>query len=369
MTNRIQIVQNLLSDFSLDAILITSPKNIAYLTNYYGFSDHERDAYVLITKSENYLFSNSLYESELKGRVTDFKLVITNAKQPFKMHLQKIYTHARIRTVGFEDTNLTVSEFQKISFTNVSYLPLDLRHIRIRKSIDEITSFKKACELTDKAFGYISSSELTPGITELELATRLELFIKQNGADISFKTIVAFGKNSATPHHHTDDTTLKVNDIVLIDFGVKMDDYCSDMTRTFFVGKPTNEQQKVYDVVLQSQKKAVEYINEKLKNTEKVKAKEVDHISREYIISQGFPSIPHSLGHGIGLEVHEAPSLSPFSEDVLEEGMIFSIEPGIYLPAGEQASQGFGVRIEDLYVIQNEMLTPLTQSNTSLIPN
>jgi len=188
------------------------------------------------------------------------------------------------------------------------------------------------------------------------------------GAVVSFPPIVAFGKNSSIPHHQTGDSILgpesssgREGQIILLDFGVKYDDYCSDMTRTVFFGKPSKEQQKIYETVLSAQQKAVDYINKTLKSGKKIWASKVDIAARDYIISKGFPTIPHSLGHGIGLEVHEHPSLSPKSKEDLKSGMVFSIEPGIYIP-----NLG-GVRIEDLFVLENQQLRALTGSSKALI--
>lgn len=148
---------------------------------------------------------------------------------------------------------------------------------------------------------------------------------------------------------------------VLLDFGIKVDNYCSDMTRTIFYGKASNKQKKIYQTVLEAQTKAADFLNQQIKSKKKVIGKEVDQVARDYIISQGFPAIPHGLGHGIGLEVHEAPRLSPKSDDEITEGMVFSIEPGIYIP-------GYGgVRIEDLYVVEKSGLRQLTGSSKDII--
>ena len=141
--------------------------------------------------------------------------------------------------------------------------------------------------------------------------------------------------------------------------GIKYENYCSDMTRTIFIGQPTDEQKKIYQTVLTSQELAIEQFNNetmKQKEIKQIHANEIDKVASDFITSRGFPSIPHSLGHGIGLEVHEAPHLSPKSKEILTNGMVFSIEPGIYLP------DNMGVRIEDLFTIQNNELTQLTKS-------
>lgn len=192
-------------------------------------------------------------------------------------------------------------------------------------------------------------SKIEADISEQELAEHFKTFVAYRGAGFSFPVIVAFGKNTSEVHHPTGDAVLKLGDFVMMDFGVKLKGYCSDMTRTFVFGKATKKQQKMLDAVKAAQQLAVDFIQTKLQKNDKISAREVDAIARDYLISQGYPSIPHSLGHGIGREVHEDPKISPKSEDFLEPGMVFSIEPGIYLP-------GFGgVRIEDLYTIKGDI--------------
>ena len=189
----------------------------------------------------------------------------------------------------------------------------------------------------------------------------MEYFIKKHGAELSFPSIVAFGKNSSVPHHQTGNTKLTERiKLILLDFGVKYENYCSDMTRTIFFGKPSEKQKKIFEVVLEAQQKAANFLGSAIKFGKKVSASEVDKAARDYIISKGYLTIPHSLGHGIGLEVHEHPSLSPRSKDTLKEGMVFSIEPGIYLP------NFGGVRVEDLFVIQKNTLNQLTLSSKKL---
>lgn len=360
VSSRIQKLRRILQEQSIDALLVSHPKQIVYLSKYNGFSDTERDAYIIVTKQNQYLFTNPLYETAVKQQVSDFQIISSSYEHPFKKSLHSLFFKNKVKTVGFDETNLSVKEFQNIQFPKVDYIPVPFSDMRIQKSSEEIDRIQKACDLTDKAFSYIIK-HITSGITEKQLATELEFFIKKNNAELSFPTIVAFGENAATPHHHTGETKLKNRDLILIDFGVRLNDYCSDMTRTFFVGKPTNEQRKAYDVVLDSQRKAIDYMNQELRIKNHAKARNVDEVSRKYICTQGYPSIPHSLGHGIGLEVHEAPSLSPHSDYLLTNGMAFSIEPGIYIP------NKFGIRIEDLYAIKNNTLIRLTNSVSDLI--
>lgn len=226
------------------------------------------------------------------------------------------------------------------------------------KKPEEIQAIEKACQLGDKTFNYILK-KIKPGVTEKQLAFEIKFFIKKHGGGTSFRPIVAFGANSSTPHHKTThNSKLKTHNLILLDFGVKLDSYCSDMTRVVFLGKATEEQRKVYQTVLEAQKLVIKHL---VKLVNLIKAKEVDRVARDYIIKAGFPTMPHGLGHGIGLKVHEPPRLSPKSKDILKPGMVFSIEPGIYLPGK------FGVRIEDLVVLEKSGPRILTKSPREII--
>lgn len=351
----------------VDALLVSSTSNITYLTGYSGFSQIEREAYLLIVAQplgltnktpgvKGYLITDGRYTEAVKN-IPNFTLVEINPTQPLKNSLIKLAKKHKIKKLGIEENNLTVSEYKmfKKYFNNIYHFS-DIVTLRAVKDSDEITAIEKTCQLGDKAFDYILG-KIKEGVTEKELAFEIEFFIKKNYADISFKPIVAFGKNSAIPHHQTSDKKLKMNNWVLLDFGVKIDNYCSDMTRTVFFGKTNNEQKKMYQTVLEAQRKAIESLTSDGGRTD---SSEVDRVARDYIIYQGYPTIPHSLGHGIGLEVHETPSISPNSKDILKPGMVFSIEPGIYLPGIG------GVRIEDLVVIENSNSRLLTKSPSLL---
>lgn len=347
-------VLDLLKGKQLDALLLSSPTQISYLTSYGGFSQLERDAFLLVSKKKSYLFTNSLLRNEVTQKIKDIEVVEHTRGHPFAKNLAEIVKKEKIQRIGFESNNVTVTEYLTLT-ENVScpFISVDLSSLRLIKQKKEIEQVKDACTIAKKAFN-VTIKKIKPGISEKEVAALFEINILKLGASLSFPTIVAFGKNAATPHHHSDDTTLKINDLILIDFGAKYNNYCSDMTRTFSIGKPPREQLKAVDIVSMSQDLAVKYIENLLNEKKEISASSVDDIAREYILEKGYPSIPHSLGHGIGIEVHEAPSLSPASNDKLLEGMVFSIEPGIYIDGK------FGVRIEDLYAIQNGKLIKLS---------
>lgn len=237
-----------------------------------------------------------------------------------------------------------------------------------KMSSKEIALIEKACRLTDKTFDYILG-EIKPGVTEKEISLKIRKFINKNGALLSFRSIVAFGKNSSEPHHKPTETKLKKADIVLLDFGAKIEGYCSDMTRTVFMGRATDKQKRIYRTVLKAQRRAIKFLmrvqpligtNSKGKGLNP-SVKEVDKTARDYIISQGYTPMPHGLGHGIGKKVHERPKLSPKSKERLTLNMVFSVEPGIYL-------KNFGgVRIEDTVVLEKTGLRILTKSTKGII--
>ncbi len=362
MKNRLQTLRTILQRNNLDAILISSPMHILYLTEYPGFSEIEREAFILMTKIKNYLITDARYTEQVKKEASSFGILERGQQNSTFKLLQEIINNEKIKILGFEAENLTVAEYKTFKKVGVKFKPVSLRELRSNKTKQEIEAIQKACKIGDNAFTFIIK-QIHESVTEKELAYKLENFMRQQGAEPSFASIVAFGPNAAIPHHHGGNTKLKKNQFVLFDFGVKVDNYCSDMSRTVYFGKPTDEEVKAYQTVLIAQQKAEEYITTKLKNkrSKKAYAGETDGIARKYIVSQGFPSFPHSLGHGIGLEVHEAPSLSPRSKNTLTEGMVFTIEPGIYIPGK------FGVRIEDDYIIENNKLIQLTQSPKNLI--
>jgi len=345
---------------NFDAVLISSIPNIIYLTGFNGFSSEEREAYLLLTTRNNYIFTDSRY-SEVAEKIKDFKLIEISSAKNFGQALKDIVTLEKIKKLAVDDSNLKISEVIQIKKA-VRICPDKnvIENLRKFKSDLEIKNIKKACNLGDKTFKFILS-KIKLGITEKEIAKKIEIFILENNAEISFRPIVAFSENSSSPHHVSSNRKLKKNEIVLLDFGVKLDNYCSDMTRAIFFGKANNKQRQIYKTVLKAQSKAIEILESSILNHKSINGSEVDHVARKYIEDQGFPTIPHSLGHGIGLEVHEKPSLSVKSKDILQTGMVFSIEPGIYI------SDFGGVRIEDLVFIGKKGLTIMTRANRELI--
>lgn len=363
---RLEKLQSVLKKKNLDALLVSSAYNIGYLTGFFGFSKTEQEGYLLVTQNHLYFFASGLNSEAVRKHLTSgWTLITISPRSPLaKKALTAIIRKDKIKRLGFEKNNLTYIEYEYLNDLNHlnKIIPTEnlVENLRMVKEPGEIEAIEKACELGDKTFEYVLK-KIRYGVSEKDLATKIEFFVKRHGADISFPPIVAFGANSSVPHHQSTNNSKLItpNQTVLFDFGVKVDNYCSDMTRTVFFGKANRKQKRIYKTVLEAQKKAIEHLGRWRSND--FDSSEVDKVARDYIISKGFPTIPHSLGHGIGLEVHELPRLSPRSRDKLKPGMVFSLEPGIYLP-------GFGgVRIEDLVLLTEQGLKLLTKSPKHLI--
>lgn len=362
--NRIKSLQDRLSDQEIDALLITSNYNISYLTGILAFSVEEREARVLVSKKQIYLFTDARYTQMVKSNSPFVTLLEANFSNPFIKQLKDLCEKDQIKYLGFEEENITYKEASELEekITGVELIPtIDIvENERIYKDQEEIENVRQACSLSDQAFSHILT-QIRPGLTEIELKIKLESFIRDNGGECSFQSIVAFGENSAIPHHLSSNSKLKTSDIILLDFGAKINGYCSDMTRTVFVGKPKESLEKVYTAVKEAQEIAIDYI--KGHSSDGFELKKVQELSNSHLRSQGFADIPHSLGHGVGLQVHEMPTVSPFAEEQLKPGTIITVEPGVYIP-----SVG-GVRIEDTALVTLngiELLTVSTKELTTL---
>ncbi len=353
---RIKRVRKKLREQKLDGLLVSSVPNIFYLTGITFFEPTEREGFFLVTRDKNYLITSSLYSEAVQQHLGDATLLETTINRSIKKNLKDVSKKFPLKKVGFEEDSLTVSEyadFRKL-FTLFPSKGM-IERFRSQKDEDEIEKIKRASQVTDQAFDHILK-KIHEGVTEIELSHQLSDFFKTKGMTDAFNPVIAFGPHSSLPHHISGSTKLKKNQIVLMDFGAKWKGYCSDFTRTVFFGKADEKFRKMYKAVLRGQTKAFDLLIEN-KNPKRLS---VDKIARDYIISQGFPSIPHSLGHGIGIEVHEGERLAPSINTKIEDNTVFSIEPGIYIP-------GFGgVRIEDLVLYQNGPKF-ITYSNRDLI--
>lgn len=313
--------------------LITHLTNLRYLIGFTGTA-----GFLLIGKQKNFFFTDFRYRGfaqELQKSKTRIPFEFIEMGSDFEKQFKKYAG----KTVEFEAVHLSVAELAswKKRFKGMAFVPMksSIEALRLLKESEEIKNLKKSQDINEKTLERIKKL-FKPGVTELELAWQIKVIGHELGAeDISFEPIVAFGENSATPHHQNSNRKLKNSDVVLVDMGMKYKGYCSDMTRTFLPKKATPEQHVVYQKVLEAQMLAIRALKAG------VKCSKLDAIARDSMGADA-EHFGHSLGHGIGLDVHEAPNLSSRSKDVLKENMIVTVEPGIYLPGR------FGVRIEDM---------------------
>ncbi len=358
LRDRTTELQKSLVKNKIDAILVSSAVNIHYLTGYPNFSKDEREAYLLVCSNAATLFTDPRYIEAVKKTIS--KEINATIEKPSKI-LKETLAKNKVKRLGIEN-NLTIQEYDRFKkFLDIKLVRTDdlVEDLRMVKDTDEIKSLKKAAALTDKTYSHVlENMRVGIDITEKELAWKMEKFIKENGGTLAFDTIVAFGPNSSVPHHITSDKKLSEKDeFILLDFGAKVNGYCADMTRTRLTKSSSAKANKIYEAVFEAQKKAAESVIAYKENN----AAKAGEIANEVLVSKGFKPVPHGLGHGIGLEVHEFPHLWPQSDDVLIEGNYFSIEPGIYIP-------GFGgVRIEDDYLMTGESLQQITESPKDIL--
>lgn len=296
----------------------------------------------LIYGAQKIYFTDMRYFSAAKGKLA--RTEYTAAVLKDFSDVAEVVRKNGVRTVYIDYKTTTLSEYEEYKkfFDDIKDCSEILAECRAIKSREELDSIKAACEISERAvkdaFGV-----LREGITEKELKTFLESRMAALGAeDTAFDTIVAFGKNSAVPHHETGKAALVKNQVVLIDTGCIVNGYCSDITRTAFFGEPDDEFLNVYDAVLNANLKAESEI------CAGITGKAADKIARDELENRGYGEyFTHSLGHGVGLEIHENPYLSPKSDETLCENAVFTVEPGVYIEGK------FGIRIEDTCVMEN----------------
>ncbi len=335
MSLRLRCAYAQLKKNDLDGLIVSSQPNISYLT---AFISH--DAYLLVSPKGNVYFTDSRYIEAAKIRLKK-TAAIEKINGFFAETIASACKNLGLKRVGFEEGNTPYAEYKKIKEKldkNITLIPTHslIEELRQVKRQEELIKIRKAVQITVKAMEFIKNFIL-PGKRELEVAAELERFIRYSGASGSaFEIIVASGPNSSFPHHRTSQRKLKNNELVLIDMGVDYLGYKSDLTRVFFLGKIGLLTRKIYDIVLKAQDLALREAKEN------VLISKVDGIARQYITEQGFGRFfGHNLGHGVGLEIHELPSISPRENNRLKSGMVFTIEPAIYLP------NKFGIRLED----------------------
>ncbi len=347
--DRISKVRELLTEKNLDAVLVMSPHNRRYLSQFTGSAGA-----VIITKDKALLTSDFRYNAQAQEQATDFEFVLQKGGHlPFVIEL---LGKNNVKRLGFEGHLTTYNIFAELDKSfELTPLSGEIEKIRMVKSEDEVALIQKACDIADATYEHILTF-VKAGMTEMDVKNELERKMRELGASgASFDIIVASGARGALPHGVASEKVIEDGEMVTLDFGALYKGYISDITRTFAVGEPSDEMKKVYDIVLESELAALEQIKPGMTGAE------ADSIARDIIKSNGYgDNFGHSLGHGIGLEVHEGPGLAQTVETVLEVGMCVTIEPGIYIDGVG------GVRIEDDCIVTKDGLKRLTNSSKEL---
>ena len=350
MNPKLQWLRNKMSSLDLQGLILTNPVNIRYLTNI------EAEGILLLTRKDNIYITDARYIEAVHSTLTLYdEIIVYDVHDVSKDDYENFFMFCE--NVGFEEYFVTYAEYKELIRKYKINNFVETEHIiekqRMIKDEEEIKNIEKACEITDNCFSYILNY-IKPGITEKQIANEIEEYYKQRTDGLSFDTIVASGENTSKPHAVPTNRKIQEKDIITIDMGCKVNGYCSDMTRTFFVGEVPEEIKPIYDLVLKNQVQTLESYKDGASTRLLTKMVENDFKLNNY-------DLIHSLGHGVGLEIHEPPYVSYTSDTQLKENMIVTDEPGIYIPGK------FGVRIEDTVQITKFGCISLTKSEKNYI--
>jgi Xaa-Pro aminopeptidase len=349
---RLKPVRKILGLNQLDGILFSSLENIRYLCGFTG-----SDGALLITQEESFFLTDSRYWTQSEEEVKGSQIV------HYRKKMEGIFSllfDLKLRNIGFESASLPFSAHQFLIERlppEAKLIPLEeeIKNIRALKDKQELTLLRTSVEIASKA--YLETLELLKeGVVEREAALEMEWSMKRKGAEaLGFDIIIASGKRSALPHGKASSKRVERGDFILIDFGSEFQGYHSDQTRTVVCGSPSSEQQKIYRIVKEAHDKAIERVRPG------IPIGEVDGAARNHIRDEGYGEyFGHGLGHGIGLAVHENPVVNGENKGLVQEGMVFTIEPGIYIP------DWGGVRIEDMVLVTPQGAELLTYLPTAL---
>jgi len=332
----------------IDSLLVSSWPNVTYLSGFKG-----TESWIFVAPKGFYFITDSRYSEQAKKEAKGFEIILRNT-QPVSQIAAGLADKMHLKTIGFESSIVTHGFYLGL----VKYLGLDrlratqglVENLREIKDDDEIKKIKKSAEIAVKGYQYIRKA-VKPGMTEREAQGRLEYYTKTLGSEKpAFDMIIAAGKRASMPHCQSNETRIQKNEPVLVDMGVVYEGYHSDLTRPVFLGKITALQQKIHDIVWKAQRLGIERAGPG------VAASEVDSACRDFIRKSGYGGFfGHGAGHGVGLEIHEAPTVASKSRTILKPGMVITVEPGIYLPGR------FGIRIEDMVLITKKGREVLTR--------
>ena len=338
----------------VDGLLLTSR-----YSRYYAAEFDIAEGVAIVTAKGCRYFTDSRYIESAENGIKGFEVLVVDSNNSYKKRLNEAIAEFDVKVLGFEEEYLTVAELRNFEANLDAKLVAKnaaIHGFRAVKEPWELDIMRKAQSITDKAFSEVLG-RVKVGMTEKELQAELIYCLLKNGADgMAFDPIVVSGPNTSMPHGVAGDRKIQEGDFITLDFGAQYQGYCSDMTRTFAVGYATEEMKAVYDIVLQAQLAGI------AASKAGVIGKEVDGAARKVIEDAGYgPYFGHGYGHSVGMEIHENPNPSPRGEQVMEENVIASAEPGIYLPGK------FGVRIEDVVIFKENGCENITHSPKNLI--
>ncbi len=326
----------------LDGLIVAGPANIRYLTGL-----EAEDAWLLVAPRRLYYVTDSRYTLAVGRQLKSQDVEVVEYKKDPYQYIGRLLRARKTRWLGFDEREFSVAQYKRLDRQVPAMIRLKgvsgmVERLRLRKDKQELRLIRKALRIHARALGVLQES-LRPGQAEREVLERLTVFIKKEKAGFSFPPIIASGRNSCFPHAKVTDRKIRANEPVLVDFGVQVRGYKSDLTRMFFLGRMTALVQRVCAHVREAQRRAIALA------APGVPVAELDRAARQYLAKQDLARwFGHALGHGVGLEIHEAPRLSQNSREVLQSGMVVTIEPGVYLP------NRFGVRIEDMILITDK---------------
>ena len=348
---RIAGLRHILNEKNADAILISRPENRYYLSGFNGSA-----GYLFITRNSLVLATDFRYVEQVKEQAPAYTLFRISGSTV--KWFPEIIDGLKIKQLGFESSDMSFERYQTLSSAidragiELKLTPLTdvVETIRAVKDSEEIACIEHATQISDNSFKHIEQI-IHAGMTELEVAWELEKSLREAGSQsIPFEIIVGSGPNAALPHAQPSGRVIQENEPIVIDFGAKVEGYCSDITRTLCIGKPDDTFNNIYRIVLEAQSNAISKI------VDGTTGAEADRFARSVIEDAGYgEAFGHSLGHGIGLAAHEKPNLHRISDDILTENMSFTIEPGIYVPGWG------GVRIEDTVMIKNGKISVISK--------
>lgn len=334
------------------AVLVTKRVNYMYMSGFTGTS-----AILYISESRAVLLTDFRYVEQATSQAPDFEIIQYAGSAYDK--LNNLIESDGIQRIFFEDSHLTFYEYEeyaaKLKVKGFAPLGKIIEKLRRIKDKSEIKIIKEAVDIADKVFLHILPF-IKPGVREIELAAEMEHHMRRLGASgPSFDTIIASGHRASMPHGVASDKKIEAGDVITMDFGAIYKGYCSDITRTVFLDNPDKELARIYKIVLDANRKGLEAVRSG------VSGRDVDALVRKFIAEEGFAdNFGHGLGHGVGLEIHEEPSLSMREDLILEDGMVVTVEPGIYVPGLG------GVRIEDMVVVNGVKADILTKASKEL---